>query len=344
MYDILYLGMKDLFKNKTMLIILVLLVMSVTIIFTSSTLSLFYMNSVKDETSFMSAYNIASISTDMSNNKDLAEDYYDFINKNGSSYFFSQSLQDTLNIPCLVLLGNGKIFNENIKNDNKTTVYAINYENNSDKIKIQGNEYELTLLNHENVKLPEQIGYLNEGPYLILHVKDKQIGKWLDYSNGIKITEIVENSSFNNNALAYQKQIEDIFKTHFIKLIPLHSQDTETRFIMFYVYPYITIVFIATLLAFSLFNNYFLNKMYIDYSIHYFYGARLVQIMLRSTILIFVSLLIIMILYTYISQGIIPYVAYLGYSIIIVMLAFIEGVIIRQMRKSEITKHLKGGL
>lgn len=342
MIDTIILGLKDVYHNIKIFIILILSILTITTIFVSSTLSLFYTNLATDKTHLRNSYHLVPTSTDMSQNKNLVNDYFSFIIENGVSYFPSNTLTEKYDIATLIVVGDSTLIDQQIQQQDSTSGFLIaDASETLNKIEYNGKEIKLESLNlsYDNQFLNE----IAETPLILICLgNNEDLTKWLNYEDGDIVLQFIENSIFDTNAEKYEKPLLDIFDKSFISMKHYPVSDYEKKFIYTYIYPFICITMICVLISFWLIYSHFLRKMYREYMIHIFYGAKKKDILLRNSISMVFIFMISCIAFAFIKRGEKSIIANCGYLFIMIFVTFFELFTVFKISSNDKLKNIKG--
>lgn len=342
MIDMILLGIKDLFHNIRVFILLIISIFIVTIIFTSSTLSLSY-SSKGNEHYLSNEYVLVPTSTDMADNKMLLTRYTNFLEDNGMSYFLSDELYDVYGMPVYVIMGDPGLFNEKLKDVYHTKMYVVNNTSDGAITFTEGATYPTSEINLLNTNFPDAVAHLSveNDPFMLLILKDEDITEWLRYQDGGLLLSFIQDTIFENASIKYEQALNEILENSFITIRPL-TDTTDDSFIFKYIYPYILIVIVCILISFWIFYSYFLKKMYREYIIHILYGAKKSDIFIRNSVLMLISWIVLLILFTLIKQGERSSLVNIGYVFITILLAFLEIITIYKINCTDKLKDVKG--
>lgn len=345
MLDNIVLGFKDIFHHIKLFLLIIISILIVTIIFVSSTLSMFYSNGIDEKNYLINSYELIPISTDMSKNDILLQKYYDFIRKNGMSYFISENLTDYFQMQTLVIVGNTELFNTNISKEKETTFYFNNTSLNENIISIHDKNYKAQSVKLNNTDFPDPVEYLNEDEsptLLVVLAANENILDWLNYEDGGKIMEFVQNSIFDQPVETYNHTLSKIFYNSYLNLHYIEKTNSEQKFVLTYIYPYMVITIFCIIISFYIIYDYFLRKMYREYILHILYGAQIKDIILRNSVIMIAALIVLCSSFTFIKQGEDSILVNLGYLIIILLLILFEIITIVKINNKKKLESIKG--
>lgn len=187
--------------------------------------------------------------------------------------------------------------------------------------------------------------YYENSSYLIVDLNEDEIGSWMNYEDGNEVSKLVGNIKFKADADIYMKEIQGILEHSFLNITQASVNSNEGRFITTYIYPFLLCTLIALFIAFKISYKYFFKRMYKEYTIHFFYGATLYDIILRSSVMIIISTMLISSLFTWtiVRSAGVDSIVYLGYGLILLLLLIIEIMIVHQIKKHDFMVNLRGG-
>lgn len=343
MIDAIILGLKDIIHNIKIYIILILSIITITVIFISSTLSIFYTNSSNQDKRLFQSYQLVPISTNMSQNKQLLNEYLEFIKKSGTSYIISDDLTELFNMNTIITIGDSSLIDKELKPRNDTSGYYISGGNEPlAKIKYANKDIELTTIDLSYDDFLQEI--IIEEPSIIINLcSEEDITDWLNYKDGGILLELFSNSIFENDIGDYEKELYTLFDGSFLSLSKIESDHSEKDFIFSYIYPFVMITTICIVISFWLFYSYYLKKMYREYMIHFLYGAQKLDIFIRNSVAMFFVLLISYFMFTIIKQGETSMIVNLGYLLITIFVLILELITVIEMNRNDKLKNIRGG-
>lgn len=342
MIDAIILGLKDIVHNIKIYMILILSVITITVIFISSTLSIFYTNSSNQDKRLFQSYQLVPINTDMSKNKQLLNNYLDFIKKNGTAYLISYDLTDLFGMNTILTIGDISLIDNQLKQKNYTSGFFIPGDNEPlAKINYANKNIELTTIDLSYNDLLQEI--IIEEPSIIINLSSEEdITDWLNYKDGGILLELFSNSIFENDISNYEKELYSLFDGSFISLAKIESDNSEKAFIFSYIYPFVFITTICILISFWLFYSYYLKKMYREYIIHILYGAQKKDIFIRNSVAMLLVLLVSCFIYTIIKQGETSMIANFGYLFITLFVLILESITMIEINRNDKLKSIRG--
>lgn len=342
MIDAITLGLKDIIHNIKIYFVLILSIVTITVIFVSSTLSIFYADSTNFDKRLFQNYQLVPTSTDMSKNKQLLHDYVNLINENGTSYVISHNLTETYGITTMVVIGNCSLIYDQFKQEDTTAGYFIAGNNEPiDQIEYHGKEIKLTSMELSYTDLLYEI--IVEEPLIIICLNSREdITDWLNFKDGITILELFDNSMFEKEISHYEKTLTKLFEGSFISMAKIESGKSEKHFIFNYIYPFVFITALCVFISFWLFYDHYLKKMYYEYTIHMLYGAQKKHIMLRNSVAMLFILVISFLLFFIIKQRETSMIVNFGYLFIICFVFILEIITVLQINDHDRLKNMKG--
>ena len=253
MIDKIKLGLKDVIYNIKTLFILILSILALTVIFVSSTLSIFYADSSDYDKRLFQGYQLVPTSTDMSKNKQLLKDYTNFINENGASYIISQKLSDQYVIATMIVIGDGSLICDQFSQENVTFGYFVAGGNDPlNEVVYRGKKIKLTTIEINYNDMLREI--IIEEPFIIICLShDDNLIDWLNYKDGGELLELFSNSIFEKEISHYEKSLLNLFDNSFISLAKIDSSNNEKSFIFSYIYPFVFIAALCVFISFWLF-------------------------------------------------------------------------------------------
>lgn len=342
MIDTIKLGLKDVIYNIKTLFILILAILAITVIFVSSTLSIFYADSSDYDKRLFQGYQLVPTSTDMSKNKQLLKDYTNFINENGASYIISQKLSDQYGIATMIAIGDGSLICDQFSQENVNFGYFVAGGNDPlNEVVYRGKKIKLTTIEIKYNDMLREI--IIEEPFIIICLShDDNLIDWLNYKDGGELLELFSNSIFEKEISHYEKSLLNFFDNSFISLAKIDSSNNEKSFIFSYIYPFVFIAALCVFISFWLFYSHYLKKMYREYIIHMLYGAQKKDILLRNSIVMFFILIVTFLMFFMIKQNETSMIANTGYLFITIFVLILELITIIKINLDDKLKSMKG--
>lgn len=347
MIDLFFLGLKDIFRYFRLFFLLLVSVFIITIIFVSGTLSAFY-SEPSDTSKFNEIYDLVPVSTDMTGNRDLADRFQEWINGKGMAYVSSQYLNKMTGMTTYVVTGDPVLFHPQMEKTDHLQVYEANGVGGETEIRFGGNAYPLKQIRMEVETLSGPISDMGESEtFLVVYVSGEKISDWINYEDGFAVWRLMNTAILYEDAAINEGELKDMLEGSFLALSkysdnPIYNQLGEYKFVTGYLYPCLLLMIFCVFLFFRMFYEHFLRQMYQEYTVHILYGAGLRDIVLRNSMLMFLSLLILFFGFWYISRGEPTPIRSIGYLLIGGMLGMLELLMVWILCRSDRLKNVKG--
>ena len=288
--DNIKLGLMDVFRNKVVFCLMVLLIFSLGTIVESATDS-YLRNKFKElQLSEQPSYSAVVLQTTDDKGYDYSNTYGEKLNniflKNGHTYTTNSSLSRNLDADIFVLFGK---FN---KNTNGKVFWLVDNKNVTDL----KNEAEFEVVSHDamdydmmNQEIKHSIDYDKR---VLLEIKTDKYKNVSSYKfRDADILGLIENAKFSEDDInkGIDRQFEKIFDDNKLMVINNTNKkhdDDENTFILKYIVPYCLITMGITILSFVIFFKYMLKNLQKEYKIHILSGARTKDIMARNSVFV----------------------------------------------------------
>lgn len=308
MSDITNLGIKDVLKNKCMFLIVSAIIAFLAL---GITLGDYLLKQQKDrvennyDAKITSSYIFTPVKTDMSNNEEFVSDLAKFVEKYGVAYTYSTFMEEKLNKPCYVVVGDLSILSTDFESVEKDILYTFNdnlVETEDYKIVNVistpiGNEFSrdlFTLIQKNNV--------------VLYHTSAENAFKYIDEPMGAsRIVSFAESIIFKENAFEYDQEIRKIFDQSFLDVTALlnakESYAYEKQIYYMFWLPYILILILVGLISYKIINESYIEELRKEYKLHIFYGATKKDILLRNRISFLISILCTYVIFRFFASS-----------------------------------------
>lgn len=288
--DNIKLGLMDVFRNKVVFCLMVLLIFSLGTIVESATDAYLRNTFVKFQLSEQPSYSAVVLQTTDDKGYDYSNTYgkklNDIFSKNGRTYTTNSLLSRNCDTDIFVLYGK---FN---KNTNGRVFWLVDSKNVTDL----KNEAEFEVVSHDemdydmmNQEIKHSIDYDKRVLLEIKSDKYKNISSY-KFKDG-EILGLIENAKFSEDEInkGIDREFEKIFDDNKLMVINNTNKkydDDENTFIFKYVGVYCLITMGITILSFVIFFKYMLKSLQKEYKIHILSGARTKDIMARNSVFV----------------------------------------------------------
>ena len=288
--DNIKLGLIDVFRNKVVVCLMVLLILSLGTIVESATDSYLRNTFVKFQLSELPSYSAVVLQTTDDKGYDYSNTYGkkldDIFSKNGHTYTTNSSLCRNCGTDIIVLFGK---FN---KNTNVRVFWLVDNKNVTDL----KNEAEFEVVSHDamdfdmmNQEIKHSIDYDKRVLLEIKSDKYKNVSGY-KFKDG-EVLGLIENAKFSEDEInkGIDREFEKIFDDNKLMVINNTNKkydDDENTFILKYVGVYCLIMTVITILGFVIFFKYMLKSLQKEYKIHILSGARTKDIMTRNSVFV----------------------------------------------------------
>ena len=288
--DNIKLGLMDVFRNKVVFCLMVLLIFSLGTIVESATDS-YLRNKFKEfQLSEQPSYSAVVLQTTDDKGYDYSNTYGkkldDIFSKNGHTYTTNSSLCRNCDTDIIVLYGK---FN---KNTNSRVFWLVGNKNVTDL----KNEAEFEVVSHDEMDydmMNQEIkSYIDYDKRVLLEIKSDKYKNVSGYKfRDADILGLIENAKFSEDEInkGIDRQFEKIFDGNKLMVINNTNKkydDDENTYIFKYIVPYCLITMGITILSFVIFFKYMLKNLQKEYKIHILSGARTKDIMARNSVFV----------------------------------------------------------
>lgn len=288
--DNIKLGLMDVFRNKVVFCLMVLLIFSLGTIVESATDSYLRNTFVKFQLSEHPSYSAVVLQTTDDKGYDYSNTYGkkldDIFLKNGRTYTTNSSLSRNFDTDIIVLFGK---FN---KNTNGRVFWLVDNKNVTDL----KNEVEFGVVSHDGMDFDmmnqEIKSYIDYDKRVLLEIKSDKYKNVSGYKfRDADMLDLIENAKFSEYEInkGIDREFEKIFDGN--KLMVINNtnnkyDDDENTYIFKYIVPYCLITMGITILSFVIFFKYMLKNLQKGYKIHILSGARTKDIMARNSVFV----------------------------------------------------------
>ncbi|OXZ31882.1 hypothetical protein [Finegoldia magna] len=288
--DNIKLGLMDVFRNKVVFCLMLLLIFSLGTIVESATDS-YLRNKFKEfQLSEQPSYSAVVLQTTDDKGYDYSNTYGkkldDIFSKNGHTYTTNSSLCRNCDTDIIVLYGK---FNKNTK----SRVFWLVGNKNVTDLK---NEAEFEVVSHDAMNydmMNQEIkSYIDYDKRVLLEIKSDKYKNVSGYKfQDGEVLGLIENAKFSEDEInkGIDRQFEKIFDDNKLMVINNTNKkhdDDENTFILKYIVPYCLITMGITILSFVIFFKYMLKSLQKEYKIHILSGARTKDIMVRNSVFV----------------------------------------------------------
>lgn len=288
--DNIKLGLMDVFRNKVVFCLMVLLIFSLGTIVESATDSYLRNTFVKFQLSEHPSYSAVVLQTTDDKGYDYSNTYGkkldDIFLKNGRTYTTNSSLSRNFDTDIIVLFGK---FN---KNTSSRVFWLVDNKNVTDL----KNEVEFGVVSHDGMDFDmmnqEIKSYIDYDKRVLLEIKSDKYKNVSGYKfRDADMLDLIENAKFSEYEInkGIDREFEKIFDGN--KLMVINNtnnkyDDDENTYIFKYIVPYCLITMGITILSFVIFFKYMLKNLQKEYKIHILSGARTKDIMARNSVFV----------------------------------------------------------
>lgn len=287
--DNIKLGLIDVFGNKVVFCLMVLLIFSLGIIVESATDACLRNTFAKFQLSEQ-PYSAVVLQTTGDKGYDYSNTYGkkldDIFSKNGHTYTTNSSLCRNCDTGIFVLYGKLN------KNTSSRVFWLVDNKNVTDL----KNEAEFEVVTHDAMNydmMNQEIKYaIDYDKRVLLEIKSDKYKNVSGYKfRDADILGLIENAKFSEDEInkGIDREFEKIFDGN--KLMVINNtngkhDDDENTFILKYIVPYCLIMTVITILGFVIFFKYMLKNLQKEYKIHILSGARTKDIMARNSVFV----------------------------------------------------------
>ncbi len=288
--DNIKLGLMDVFRNKVVSCLMILLIFSLGTIVESATDAYLRNTFVKFQLSEQPSYSTVVLQTTDDKGYDYSNTYGkkldDIFSKNGRTYTTNSSLCRNCDTDIIVLYGK---FN---KNTNSRVFWLVGNKNVTDL----KNEAEFEVVTHDamdyDMMNQEIKSYIDYDKRVLLEIKSDKYKNVSGYKfRDSDILDLIENAKFSEDEInkGIDREFEKIFYGNKLMVINNTNKkydDDENTYIFKYIVPYCLITMGITILSFVIFFKYMLKSLQKEYKIHILSGARMKDIMARNSVFV----------------------------------------------------------
>lgn len=288
--DNIKLGLMDVFRNKVVFCLMILLIFSLGTIVESATDSYLRNKFAKFQLSEQPSYSPVVLQTTDDKGYDYSNTYGkkldDIFSKNGHTYTTNSSLCRNCDTDIIVLYGKLN------KNTNSRVFWLVDSKNVTDL----KNEAEFEVVSHDEMDydmMNQEIkSYIDYDKRVLLEIKSDKYKNVSGYKfRDADILGLIENAKFSEDEInkGIDREFEKIFDDNKLMVINNTNKkydDDENTFIIKYVFVYCLIMMGITILGFVIFFKYMLKSLQKEYKIHILSGARTKDIMARNSVFV----------------------------------------------------------
>ena len=279
----------DVFRNKVVFCLMLLLIFSLGTIVESATDA--YLRNIFAEFQLSEqAYSAVVLETTDDKGYDYSNTYGkkldNIFSKNGHTYTTNSSLCRNCDTDIIVLYGK---FN---KNTNSRVFWLVGNKNVTDL----KNEAEFEVVSHDAMDFDmmnqEIKSYIDYDKRVLLEIKSDKYKNVSGYKfRDADILDLIENAKFSEDEInkGIDREFEKIFDDNKLMVINNTNKkydDDENTYIFKYIVPYCLITMGITILSFVIFFKYMLKSLQKEYKIHILSGARTKDIMARNSVFV----------------------------------------------------------
>ena len=288
--DNIKLGLMDVFRNKVVFCLMVLLIFSLGTIVESATDAYLRNTFAKFQLSEQPSYSAVVLETTNDKGYDYSNTYGkkldDIFSKNGRTYTTNSSLCRNCDTDIIVLYGKLN------KKTNSRVFWVVDSKNVTDL----KNEAEFDVVSHDamdyDMMNQEIKSYIDYDKRVLLEIKSDKYKNVSSYKfRDADILDLIENAKFSEDEInkGVDRQFEKIFDDNKLMVINNTNKkygDDENTFILKYIGVYCLITMGITILGFVIFFKYMLKNLQKEYKIHILSGARTKDIMARNSVFV----------------------------------------------------------
>lgn len=288
--DNIKLGLMDVFRNKVVFCLMVLLIFSLGTIVESAT-DAYLRNTFEEfQLSEHPSYSAVVLQTTDDKGYDYSNTYGkkldDIFSKNGRTYTTNSSLCRNCDTDIIVLYGKLN------KKTNSRVFWVVDSKNVTDL----KNEAEFEVVSHDamdyDMMNQEIKSYIDYDKRVLLEIKSDKYKNVSGYKfRDSDILDLIENAKFSEDEInkGIDREFEKIFDGNKLMVINNTNKkydDDENTYIFKYIVPYCLITMGITILSFVIFFKYMLKSLQKEYKIHILSGARTKDIMARNSVFV----------------------------------------------------------
>ena len=279
----------DVFRNKVVFCLMLLLIFSLGTIVESATDA--YLRNIFAEFQLSEqAYSAVVLETTDDKGYDYSNTYGkkldDIFLKNGHTYTTNSSLCRNCDTGIFVLYGKLN------KNTSSRVFWLVDNKNVTDL----KNEAEFEVVTHDamdyDMMNQEIKSYIDYDKRVLLEIKSDKYKNVSGYKfKDGEVLGLIENAKFSEDEInkGIDRQFEKIFDDNKLMVINntnKKNDNDENTFILKYIVPYFLIMTVITILGFVIFFKYMLKSLQKEYKIHILSGARTKDIMARNSVFV----------------------------------------------------------
>lgn len=287
--DNIKLGLMDVFRNKVVFCLMVLLIFSLGTIVESAT-DAYLRNTFAEFQLSEQTYSAVVLQTTDDKGYDYSNTYGkkldDIFLKNGHTYTTNSLLCRNCDTGIFVLYGKLN------KNTSSRVFWLVDNKNVTDL----KNEAEFEVVTHDamdyDMMNQEIKSYIDYDKRVLLEIKSDKYKNVSGYKfQDGEVLGLIENAKFSEDEInkGIDRQFEKIFDDNKLMVINNTNKkhdDDENTFILKYIVPYCLITMGITILSFVIFFKYMLKSLQKEYKIHILSGARTKDIMARNSVFV----------------------------------------------------------
>lgn len=280
----------DVFRNKVVFCLMVLLIFSLGTIVESATDAYLRNTFAKFQLSEQPSYSAVVLETTDDKGYDYSNTYGkkldDIFLKNGHTYTTNSLLSTKYDTNIIVLYGKLN------KNTNSRVFWLVDNKNVTDL----KNEAEFEVVSHDamdyDMMNQEIKSYIDYDKRVLLEIKSDKYKSVSGYKfKDGEVLGLIENAKFSEDEInkGVDREFEKIFDDNKLMVINNTNKkygDDENTFILKYIVPYCLIMTVITILSFVIFFKYMLKSLQKEYKIHILSGARTKDIMARNSVFV----------------------------------------------------------
>ena len=287
--DNIKLGLMDVFRNKVVFCLMVLLIFSLGIIVESAT-DAYLRNTFAEFQLSEQTYSAVVLQTTDDKGYDYSNTYGkkldDIFSKNGHTYTTNSLLCRNCDTGIFVLYGKLN------KNTSSRVFWLVDNKNVTDL----KNEAEFEVVTHDamdyDMMNQEIKSYIDYDKRVLLEIKSDKYKNVSGYKfQDGEVLGLIENAKFSEDEInkGIDREFEKFFDGNKLMVInntnKKHDND-ENTFILKYIGVYCLIMTVTTILGFVIFFKYMLKNLQKEYKIHILSGARTKDIMARNSVFV----------------------------------------------------------
>lgn len=288
--DNIKLGLMDIFRNKVVFCLMVLLIFSLGTIVESATDAYLRNTFAKFQLSEQPSYSAVVLQTTDDKGYDYSNTYGkkldNIFSKNGRTFTTNSLLSTNYDTDIIVLYGKLN------KKTNSRVFWLVDSKNVTDL----KNEAEFEVVSHDamdyDMMNQEIKHYIDYDKRVLLEIKSDKYKNVSGYKfKDGEVLGLIENAKFSEDEInkGIDREFEKIFDDNKLMVINNINQkydDDENTFILKYIVPYCLIMTVITILGFVIFFKYMLKNLQKEYKIHILSGARTKDIMARNSVFV----------------------------------------------------------